>query len=137
MLLYSLLASVRGKMAACALGAALTALLLLAGPGPAAATDDDGDDGRSCNRVAAAAGPVMTPVMEKFAAGEAWTNETLTCAADAAGSTACTFDNPSGWVDADGTAWINSAHSPLLPKRIDALEHRDHCCTASLYPSWI
>ena len=258
------------KMAACALGAALTALLLLAGPGPAAATDDDGDDGRSCNRngvpdeagpggcrcdaawqgatctelallpapaaalgtiypgrnsttasswggtvtkgadgryhllvsemlagcglgswqhnsvirhatsstidgvfapheivlgafahnaacmdarpgggpacillhigsgthdeakhpiwkdctggfspsspppapapfatVAAAAGPVMTPVMEKFAVGEAWTNETLTCAADAAGSTACTFDNPSGWVDADGTAWIN------------------------------
>jgi hypothetical protein len=30
----------------------------------------------------------------------------LTCAAGPAGDKACNLDNPSGWVDDDGTAWI-------------------------------
>lgn len=41
--------------------------------------------------------PVMTPVMQSCSPGEPWTTHaTVTCAPDAAGSTACAFDNPSG-----------------------------------------
>lgn len=51
--------------------------------------------------------PLNVPVMASFTNGQNWTNETIVCAPDAAGSTACVISNPSGWVDADGTAWIN------------------------------
>eukprot|EP00040_Diaphanoeca_grandis_P025436 m.140917 g.140917 ORF g.140917 m.140917 type:complete len:549 (-) comp30149_c0_seq1:183-1829(-) len=49
----------------------------------------------------------IAPVMWEFGNGKTWENATLTCLPDAAGITKCPFDNPGGWVDADGTSWIN------------------------------
>ena len=52
--------------------------------------------------------PLVYPVMQSFkSGGGAWGNSTLSCSPDAANSTLCQFDNPSGWVDPGGTAWLN------------------------------
>ncbi len=49
--------------------------------------------------------------MDSFRSGvnssSAWRKEQLVCAADRANSTNCVVSNPSGWVDSDGTAWLN------------------------------
>lgn len=63
--------------------------------------------GQTGGSASAVDGPHVVPVMQSFSRGESWRNESLACGADAAGSTACVWSNPSGWVDADGTAWIN------------------------------
>ena len=52
--------------------------------------------------------PPVYPVMQSFKPGGGpWGNATLSCSPDASNSTRCQFDNPSGWVDPDGTAWLN------------------------------
>eukprot|EP00039_Didymoeca_costata_P021689 m.345194 g.345194 ORF g.345194 m.345194 type:complete len:416 (-) comp25875_c0_seq1:73-1320(-) len=51
---------------------------------------------------------MQSPVAQQLKAnGTQWETVNLTCGADNAGSTTCVVSNPSGWVDKDGTAWIN------------------------------
>jgi hypothetical protein len=87
------------------------------------------DDHRSTAKQGATIRPQVTGVnatatydvliMDSFASGrrhdkegnptweKAWRAGQLSCAADKAGKALCPFDNPTGWVDKDGTAWIN------------------------------
>lgn len=63
--------------------------------------------GDGSHGIGASGPPLVTPIMHRFDGKAEWTNATMTCAPDAAGSTACVWSNPSGWVDSDGTAWVN------------------------------
>lgn len=54
-----------------------------------------------------AAASYMVPTRAAFAREEGWVNATLTCGPDAGQQMVCPMDNPSGWVDPDGTAWLN------------------------------
>jgi hypothetical protein len=52
--------------------------------------------------------PYSVPIMHAFEHGaSSWSTVNLTCVRDKANISGCPFDNPSGWVDSDGTAWVN------------------------------
>lgn len=57
-------------------------------------------DGASAqhNLGSAATAPYVVPVLSNFTAGARWSNATLICGADKAGSSKCAISNPSGTV---------------------------------------